>query len=114
MRRLDRRQHEEHGAQIASATSHPIPLVLRHLEQRLDADDPRVVEEHVEPAPAPIRLLDHALDVLAPGDVGPDGHLAELCGDFLDAGIEISQHELRAVGDGAGAHTPRRSRARPR
>ena len=91
-----RLQDEEHGAQVDR--HHAIPLGLGYVEHRLHADDTRVVEEDVEATPAPVRLLDHALDILAPRDIGADRDLAELGGHLLHAGIDVGQDQPGAVG----------------
>src|SRR5262249_13002898 len=52
-----------------------------------------------QPAPAPVGLLHHALDVLTPGDVDPDRGLAQLGRQLLDPGaIDVGQHESGAFG----------------
>ena len=89
-------QDEKHRAQIDG--HHAVPFLFRHVEHGLQTDDAGVVEQHVEPAPAPVGLVDHTLDVLASRDVGPHRQLLELGGHLLDAGVEVGQHQPGTVG----------------
>jgi len=101
-------EHEEDGAQVDA--HHTIPLVRRHLEHGLQADDPGVVEEHVESAPASVGFVDHAVDVLPAGDIRADRGLPQLGGQLLDAGaVEIGEEQLGPV----RGEAPGRGRADP-
>src|SRR4029453_11572307 len=75
----------------------------------LHADDTRIVEEDVEPAPAAVRLRDHPLDILAARDVRANRDLVELRGDFLHSRVEVGQHDPGTV----GREPPRACRADP-
>src|SRR6516164_8970481 len=89
-------QHEKDGAQVDR--QHAVPLVRSELEQRPDFGNAGVVEQHVEPPPALVGEIEHALDVRRAGHVDLDGGLSELVGKGLDAvAIDIRQQQLRAV-----------------
>jgi hypothetical protein len=76
----------------------PVPVLFRQLEQRLGLDDPGVVEEDVEPAPALVGGVHHALDVGPARHVALDGDLPELAGEAPGGKpVEIREHQARAL-----------------
>ena len=78
-----------------------VPLLFRHVEDHLVAQDAGVVDDDVEPAEGVERLLHHAVAGLEVGDVVVvgDGVAAHLL-DFVD---DLVGRALLAAGAGRGA-----------
>ena len=83
-------QHEKDGAQVYR--QHAVPVVLGDFEQLADFGDARIVEQRVEPPPALVGEIEHALDVRCAGHVRLDGSLPKLVGQRLCAvPIDVGQ-----------------------
>ena len=100
-RRHDRARAQEGPAQVDA--EHLVELLERQLVDRPEVAEPRVVDQHVEPAVALERRLRHDVDGAVVAHVGGDDQrLAAKRFDLAGQGLE--------VGDGAGGEGDVRAR----
>ena len=81
-----------------------VPILVGHLVDQIVADDPGIVDQHIERAEPQHDLLDHRLDLGGDRDIGFDADRLDAVpgrdagGGFLGArAVEIGDRDHRAV-----------------
>ncbi len=89
---------------LSVTSTHDVPLVIGHVDDRSRATEPGVVDQHVDSAVLVDRAVDQRLHLLLSGDVadhrewGSSGELAELIGGLTEAAlVVVADDDARAL-----------------